>query len=306
MRTTGILAISALALVACDSRTAPRSLGALDSRITKGQHQSTSAGGAAPDVVIDQVFRNPITGRITTRPALWERVLLPPLAHALQSVGVVVQPNSVVCVREDQTTLVPKVRCVNSDSEGNTRFDFVETTVAGEHRALIQATYGVETTVPDTVTIVVAPDTFATSPLDHGTSWPSRSTPAEFPSDVARDKYGNAVPYRLAVAADGYAQLTDTLGRRFVRAGIQIYARTLTDSIGGPGARTVVIESVTGPDTIEGATVNKVRAVVQVVTAQGVRATGVLVTTKSADASGIRSVGLHATLCPINASTCTY
>lgn len=305
-RTLCVHIIAAVMIAACNSSSAPRQMGALDSRITQGEYQTTKAGASVPQLVVDQVFRNPITGSITSRPSIWERLILPPIAHALQSVGVQVQPNSVVCVSEDQTILVPKVRCVNSDSEGNTRFDFLQTTKAGTHEAHIQATYGTETTIPDTVTIDVAPDVFAKSPLQSGTSWPGRTTPAEFPAEVAQDQYDNAVPYRLQVQEAAYAQLRDTLGRLVIRGGIRIYARTLNDSLGSAGARTIVIDSVIGPEAIEGMTVDRIRTLANVITDRGIGVVGVLVTSKAPNADGSRFVGLHAQTCAISSNSCAY
>lgn len=279
MSIRAILGLFAIAAVAgCSSGSEPQQFGSLDSRITRGERQTYTAGGDTPEIVIDLVYRNPLTGVMRhTKPPLWERVVLPRLAHALQTVGVTVkaQPNSVVCVREDQTVLVPAVRCVNSDLEGNTRFDFLATTKAGTHMALIQATYGLETTVPDTVQITVLPDVFADSPLLRYTSFPGRPLPATFSPEVALDKYGNPVPYRLVVMPDAYGEAaTSNTGGSRLFAGFKVFARTQSDTLGTTGARTIVLDSIIGPHQINGFNVVRVCGAVQVVTASGVSASG--------------------------------
>lgn len=198
------------AVVGCHSGSEPQQLGSLESRITQGDKQSYVAGGVTPDKVIDLVYRDVLTGSVRfTRPPLWERVLLPPLAYALQAVGVKAQPNSVVCVGEEQTVLIPKVRCVNSDAQGNTRFEFLATTTAGKHQALIQATYGLEETEADTVEITVQPA--AANPFYKSQIAPFACSPFALPATIVQDSYGNGVPFRV-VSDDTIAVQGDTVG----------------------------------------------------------------------------------------------
>lgn len=294
MRKPALLALLAIAAAAgCRGSAEPQPLGPLESRITQGEKQTYTAGGTTPDKVIDLVYRDVLTGSVRHgRPPLWERVLLPRLAYALQAVGVKAQPNSVVCVGEEQSVLIPKVRCVNSDAEGNTRFEFLATTKAGTHKALIQATYGLEETEADTVEIVVAPDVFATSPLLQGISWPGRPIPATFTDSVAVDKYGNLVPFRLIVLPAAFGETREPASgcnevgcnnpgdRLPLDTNYRVYARTLSDTLGTVGARTMVVDSITGQATVNGHGVNRFCGTVQIITASGVvaavsfRATG--------------------------------
>lgn len=200
--------VAIAAVVGCSDGTEPVKYGAIDSRITQGEKQTHVAGSQVPNPVIDLVFRNPLTGSVIQQPSRLERILLPKLAYALQAAGVnvKVQPNSVVCVGEEQTVLIPAVRCVNSDNQGNSRFDFLATTQAGTHRALIRATYGVETTIPDTVEIVVAAAPPAATWKNDAIA--TRASPAAFLPAHVRDPYDNASPYRIPSDARLTAQDT--------------------------------------------------------------------------------------------------
>lgn len=201
-----MLFVLIILLVACHGSTDPASIGKLDSRITRGERQATRAGDWRADSVVDLVYRNPVTGAmINHRPKLWERVLLPPVAYALQAVGVQVQPNSVVCVQQP-ADLVPVVPCVNSDAFGNSKFSFVSTTKAGTHTAFITATYGLETTIPDTVTIVVEPG--PADPNYRTPSLPMLSPGDALPDIAVVDAFGNAVAFR--VVADKRLSVADT------------------------------------------------------------------------------------------------
>ena len=212
-----LIVVLTIVLTACGGGTGPTPVGKLDSRITRGEVQRTRAGNWTADSVVDLVYRNPITGAMMARkPNLLERVFLPPLAHALQAVGVVVQPNSVVCVQQP-ADLVPVVPCVNSDAFGNSKFSFVATNKAGTHKAYITATYGLETTIPDTVIITVDPG--PVDPNYRTPSLPMLSSGDTLPVVTVVDAFGNAIPFR--VTADERLAVADTvLG--------SIGARTLT------------------------------------------------------------------------------
>lgn len=275
MRNVSLMVAAIALVVACGKGTEPTAYGSLDSRIIRGAAQSYTAGGITPDVVIDLVFRNPITGRVIHRPSTWERLLLPKVAYALQVTGIKVQPNSVVCVREDQQVLIPLVRCVNSDAEGNTRFDFMSTTKAGTHQALIQATYGLETTIPDTVTIAVAPDVYATSALDSGWTFFQQTETMTFPERMGYDKYGNPVPVRLEFLPDAYGE---TPAGMF--PGFKLFSHTLSDTLGTAGARTVAVDSISGPDEIDGRGVRVVCGTANVITPTGISSRGTYIISK--------------------------
>lgn len=276
----GLLTIATV-VAGCDSKHSaePQAYGPLDSRITQGEKQAYTAGGDTPEIVVDLVYRNPLTGSVRrTRPPAWERVLLPALAYALQAVNLRVQPNSVVCVKQPYGELVPELPCVNSDSAGNTRFDFLPTTKAGTHVALIQATYGVETTVPDTVEITVTPDVFYRSSFQTGAGYDNWQLPATFPTQIARDRYDNPVAFRLEFETDAYSE-SWTPGVQYptqMHSGLnRVYVRMGGTTLGSTEARTVVaVDSIVGPESINGRSIARVCGYVRVVTAGGLSARG--------------------------------
>jgi hypothetical protein len=214
-RVTSLVALGALAAVgACGDGTDPVPLGPLDSRIVQGHDQKVVAG-RVPSPALGLVFRNPVTGAVYFRsPALWERVLLPPLAHALQSVGFKGVPNATYCIHQDQTVVKALKPCVNTDALGNSRWDFIEPTVAGKHIVEASATIGTESTAPDTIAFTVLPD--VVDPNYTTGTLPLRCSPAQFPINGVRDRYGNAIPFRIV--PDGrLTVLGDTAGTTAAR-----------------------------------------------------------------------------------------
>lgn len=195
-----------IGLAACKG-TEPQPLGPLDSRIVEGEAQTVTAG-AEPSSVIGLVFRNPLTGKFyQQQPPLWERVLLPAVAHALQVIGFQGVPNATYCIHNDGQTFVQAEKdCVQTDAAGNSRWDFNETTVAGTHTVIASATIGHESTVPDTMTFEVL-----SGPVDpnmKGNAFGTNTSPFSLFQNSVRDRYNNAVPFR--VVSDGRFAVADS------------------------------------------------------------------------------------------------
>lgn len=215
MMSRSMFAAALILMSACGDSTKPATLGPLDSRIIEGDRQAGTAGGTPPARVVELVFRNELALAPKSR-LDW---MLPTFAFA-QSVTIHAQPNSVACVGEEQHDLVPKTRCVNTDSVGQSRFDWIAMpTKVGTYKALLNATYGLEATTFDTVTIVVA-----AGPADSSAfidNFSPRTSPAGFGAALS-DKFGNSVPYRIP--ADARLTPQDTV-------------------LGSAGARTVVFSA---------------------------------------------------------------
>lgn len=202
MRVTIIAA--ALLLVACGGGTDPKPAGLLDSRIIQGEEQSMIAGKPVPQAVIDQVFRRKQT--VGSIDALWKRLLLPSLAYAQGTVDIIVQPNSPVCQKNPVGFLIAEIPCVTSDGQGHSLFSFITVTKAGTHCAVFQATYGTESTIPDTACVTVGPD--VADPNYQVTSQPLACSPAVIADYAVQDKYGNSIPFRIL--PDGRLTVQDT------------------------------------------------------------------------------------------------
>lgn len=208
-----------LLATACRDSNGPSAVGALDGAIVAGQSQSVKAGAARlDDAVVEEIVRVPLTGKLRLRRVRpWERVLLPPLAWAQTVVRGSPVPGAVVCVSEQDKDLIPFARCTNTGTDGRALFFFSPTTKAGSYIARINGVVGDEATTFDTVKATVLPD--VADPNYRTGVLPLRCSPATFPADGARDKYGNAVPFRIV--PDGRLTVVgDTVGT--------VAARTVT------------------------------------------------------------------------------
>lgn len=219
--TLATIALLAATTMGCGDKTiAPAQGGALDSKIIQGEAQKTTAGKPVPVAAIDQVFRPKIVSAAAARGGLWQRILLPAVAYAQGVVDVLVQPNSPVCQKQPTGMLIAEVPCVTSDAQGHALFSFATVTKAGTHIAVFQATYGTESTAPDTVTVEVLPDSVL-STYKTGVQ-PFACSGTAFLADGVRDQYGNGVPYHIV--SDGRVAVQDTVNG-------SIGARTLSFTI---------------------------------------------------------------------------
>lgn len=295
MRVSYVGAVLAAAVLAgCDSSTDATEVGELRTAIVSGGSQVAIAGAPRlPNAVIGQAQRVPLGASLVVG------------SGANASATVHGLANVVMCVGEDQLDLIPFSRCVNTDTAGNAKFTFSPTTKAGTYRAKINFTLGALESTIDSAVVVVQPDVFAKSPLVN-TTWLGRSTPAEFPADVAQDKFNNPVPYRFVVVEEAYGETaTDTVGHSILRAGIiKVFGKSVGQVLGTAAARTVVIDSITGPTQVNGFEASRICGYIQVVTAQGVSVTGVFVTSRDTSSNGQRSFLLSQTADLSKRTTC--
>lgn len=216
-----------VATAACNG-TEPAQYGSMDSRIVEGAFHTVTAGHK-PGASLGLVYRNPLTGALRyDRAPLWERILLPPVAHALQAIGFVGVPNATYCVHKDQSIVVALKDCITTDALGNSRWDFVAPTKAGVHEVHVSATLGSESTIPDTIVFTVNPGE-ANPDYETGTL-PSACSPAALPATAVQDQYGNAIPYRIV--PDGRLAVG-------------------SDTVGAASARTVTFDSTTSTPTAQ-------------------------------------------------------
>lgn len=204
------VALTAVTLTGCRGDKDP-TVGPLQTKVVSNRKQTVTAGSWETGPSTNLTFRNVLS--VAERPR-WERALLPKLLHAQTSVEIQVQPGAVACVSEDQTILIPKTRCVTADAQGQSRFDFLETHVAGTHTARLNSTYGLEATTFDTVTIVVLPD--VASPNFGPLVWPLQGPPVVVSENAVQDRWGNAVPFRI-VSDSVLTSLGDTVGSESAR-----------------------------------------------------------------------------------------
>lgn len=200
----------ALALVACGDPAGPAELGVLKGGIISGREQTVTAGASKlPEAVVEQVVRTP-AGIVMRRVPMWERAILPTVAHAQTTVNGSPVPGAVVCVYEQDKDLVPFSRCTNTDALGKATFFFAPPTKAGNYIARINGsvTVGqrVEATTFDTVKVSVAAGAADSLVVFEQDPQPS-------PFRVARngiaDAYGNPIPFR--VPADARLTPRDTV-----------------------------------------------------------------------------------------------
>lgn len=211
-------------VVACGDDKDP-ALGALQTKVISGRTQTLVAGSGEPEEATNLSFRPILSVAQTPK---WQRALLPKLLHAqTSSVNIQVQPGAIACVSENQTILVPKTRCVTADAFGQSRFDFIETHVAGTHKALLNSTYGLEATTFDTVTIIILPD--VADPNFSPVTGPLQLSPAVIPVNAVKDRWGNAVPFRV-------------VGDTVLTVG--------SDVVGTEGARTLTFSKSTSGDVV--------------------------------------------------------
>lgn len=222
--------------IACSGSTTPPTLGGLKQEIIAGRLQTSVAAPNTPSAaIVDFVYRERLA--LAPTPSTFERLLLPSYAYAQTSKSVLAQPNSVVCVGEDQTDLIPFARCVTTDALGQSRFDFPRLpTKSGTYRARFNAVYGLEASTLDSVVITVTPARLDSNYRMQGI--PSQQSPAVFPGDGVRDIYGNGLPYRIV--SDGRLTVLDTVvgsvGARTVTFGqAQVAGRRYTAELRGTG-----------------------------------------------------------------------
>jgi hypothetical protein len=214
-----------LSLLACKG-TDPE-LGPLDGAITEGNNQTVIAGTTnLPDPVAYQMVRLPNGQVALRRVPLWERLVLPKVAHAQ---GTVVNgspvPGAVVCA-EEVPALVPFARCANTDNNGKATFFFkVDTTKKGQYRSDIRGSLNNQPAVFDTVIANV--DAGPVNPI-LALNWSPMPSPAVLPASSVVDAYGNAIPFRI-VTDDTLIVRGDTVGT--VAARTVTFGAALVDTV---------------------------------------------------------------------------
>lgn len=221
---TGRAVIVALAFAVACGDNGPG--GPLNHGIVSGQNQVVAAGAGSqaskttlPEPVVERLTRLS-TGQLQLQRVDPERLLdvLVPRAYA-QGTKTVVNgspvPGAVVCV-DEASTLVPFVRCTNTDAQGHATFFFTASTKAGKHTGEIRGTVNNAAAVFDTaVATVIA------GPPDPNQQWNfgPMPSPATMHPQFVGDVYQNAVPFRIV--GDGrLTVLGDTVGT--------VAARTVT------------------------------------------------------------------------------
>lgn len=273
--------------------------------IVAGQNQMATAGGANLSAgVVEQMVRNS-TGTLSLRsvPSSWrDRVLdlVVPRAFAQTGTSVNGSPvvGAVVCaVGVTDATLTPFTPCTNTGADGKATFFFSPGTKAGDARSEIRGTLAGAPTVFDTAKATVMPASYAKSPLGAGTSWPGPLPGGILPAELAQDAYANPVPYRAAVSVAALLYQRDTLGHILPDISVQLYAHTVSDTVGAVSARTIVVDSLVGVPAASTTVISgKACATVQVITVAGLSVTGSLGVDRDAPTAGAkRGIAVYAT-----------
>lgn len=211
IRRTAALALAALALGACkgDSGAGPEDL-QYDLGIISGNHQVSRVGEAR--------LAEPVVGRlVSVRLADGSsrlRLVTPLYAQTVVKGSPV--PGAVVCAEDplddELATLVPEVRCTNTDANGQATFWFRPGTKAGQAVSLIKGTIQGQVEVFDSVMALVQPGPIVHHSHGVGITGPSPLVLA--PVIWPQDKYRNPVYGTVDLAGHPALQLAGPAGEQ--------------------------------------------------------------------------------------------